>query len=60
MMYLLTSCSQSVELLVPLCDVLVTLDLKKEQRDYFMSTKSMSIMHILANLEPVFLCIFAS
>ena len=54
MAYLLTCCSQSVTLLIPLCDVLVTLDLKKEQRDYFMSPKSMFVMHILADLDPVF------
>ena len=54
MMYLLTSCAKSVELVVPLCDVLVTLDLKKEERDAFMSPKSISIMHILADLDPTF------
>ena len=54
MAYLLTCCSQAVTLLLPLCNVLVALNLKKEQWDYFMSPKSMFVMHILADMEPVF------
>ena len=54
MAYLLICCKQSVNLLVPLCDVMTTLDLKKEQRDYFMSPRSMFVMHILADLDPIF------
>ena len=54
MSYLLSACLQAVALLVPLRNVLVSLDLKKEQRVYFMSPKSMSIMHIPADLEPFF------
>ena len=54
MAYLLTSCAQGVELLGPVCDVLITLDVKKEQRDYFLGPESMIIMHILADVEPVF------
>ena len=51
MSYLLSACAQAVSLLVPLCNVLVSLDLK-EHRDYFLSPKSMSVMHALADLDP--------
>ena len=54
MSYLLSACAQSVDLLVPLTSVLVTFDIKKEQRDSFMSPKSMFITHILADLDLPF------
>lgn len=54
MAYLLTACAQAVALLSPLSDVLITLDIKREQREYFMCPESMIIMHVLADLEPVF------
>ena len=47
MAYLLTSCAQGVELLGSVRDVLVMLDVKKEQMDYFMSPESMIIMQIM-------------
>ena len=37
MSYILTACSQAVKQLVALCHVLVTEDIKKEQRDTFLS-----------------------
>ena len=54
MAYLLTADAHSVKLLVPLCQVLVTLDVKKEQRDVFLTPKSMFVMHALADLEKPF------
>ena len=50
---LVVSIAQAVSLLVSLCNVLVSLDLK-EHCDYFLSPKSMSVMHALADLEPSF------
>ena len=52
--YLLTAAAHSVKLLVPLCNVLVTLDVKKEQRDVFLTPKSMFVLHALADLEKPF------
>ena len=43
-----------VKLLVPLCNVLVTLDIKKEHRDLFLMPKSMFVLHALADLEKPF------
>ena len=54
MVYLLTTAAHSVKLLVPLCNVLVTLDVKKEQRDVFLTPKSMFVLHALADLEEPF------
>ena len=54
MCYLLTACALSVSLFVPICNVLVSLAIKKEQRDYFLSPKCMFIIHILADIETTF------
>ena len=54
MSYLLTASSHSVDLLVPICNVLVSLGVKKEQRDCFLSPKSMFVLHLLADLEVPF------
>ena len=54
MAYLLTAAAHSVKLLVSLCNVLVTLDVKKEQRDVFLTPKSMFVLHALADLEKPF------
>ena len=54
MAYLLKSAAHSVKFLVPLCNVLVTLDVKKEQRDVFLTPKSMFVLHALADLEKPF------
>lgn len=55
MSYLLSAAKQSVNLLAPICDVLATADIKADARDCFMSPKSMIVMHLLADLENVFL-----
>ena len=54
MAYILTAAAHSVKLLVPLCNVLVTLDVKKEQRDIFLTPKSMFVLHARADLEKPF------
>ena len=55
MAYLLTACSQAVHLLLPICDVIRSADLKTEGRSSFMSLKSMIIMHVLADMEELLL-----
>ena len=52
--YLLDSCLKAVELFITLCDVLSTIGIKKEEIDYFLAPKHLFIMHILADLQPVF------
>ena len=54
MTYLLTTVAHSAKLLVPLCNVLVTLDVKKEQRDVFLTPKSMFVLHAPTDLEKSF------
>ena len=54
MAYLLMAAAHSVKWLVPLCNFLVTLDIKKEQRDVFLTPKSMFVFHALADLEKAF------
>lgn len=53
--YLLTSSKRCTELLVPLSDVLVSCDIKKEEASYFLSPKCLGIMHLLADVEEVFM-----
>ena len=53
--YLLTSSKRCTEMLVPLIDVLVSCDFKKEDASYFMSPKCHGIMHLLADVEGVFM-----
>ena len=55
MSYLLTAAAQSVKLLVQVYDILASAGIKPEERDSFMSPKSMIVMHLLADLEAVFL-----
>jgi len=55
MNYLLQACEQVIKILVAVCDVLATADIKKEERSYFMSPKGIIMMHLLADLEPVFI-----
>lgn len=52
--YLLHSCLKAVELLVPLCNGLISVGFKKEETDSFLAPKNLFILHILADLEPVF------
>ena len=43
-----------MKLLAPVYNVLVILDVKKEQRDVFLTPKSMFVLHALADLEKPF------
>ena len=58
MSYILTACKQTVINLVPLCDAIATANLKSEENAAFMSPKGMIILHLLADLESVFLKYF--
>ena len=53
--YILTSSKRCTELLVPLADVLASCDIKKENASYFLSPKCIAIMHILGDVEEVFM-----
>ena len=48
--YLLNACSQALNLLLP-----TSANLKIEERSSFLSIKSMIIMHVLAEMEELFL-----
>ena len=54
MSYLLDSCLKAGALFIPLCDVLTTIGIKKEETDSFLAPKNLFIVHILADLQPVF------
>ena len=51
---LLTCAVQTVKNLFPLSDVLATCDIKVDDCDYFMSPKGLILVHLLADLEQVF------
>ena len=53
--YILTSSKRCTELLVLLADVLASYDIKKENASYFLSPKCIAIMHILGDVEEVFM-----
>ena len=53
--YLLTICSQAVHLLLPICDIMTSADLKIEEKSSFKSPKSMIIMYVLADMEELLL-----
>jgi len=52
---LLTASKRTAELLVPIYDVLATCGIKREEAEYFCSPKCLIIMHLLADLEPLFM-----
>ena len=49
MAYLLYVCAQVVDLLLPICDILASSGIRKDESDIFLSPKSMIIMHLLAD-----------
>ena len=53
MSYLLTASTQIVNLLVLLCDILATANIKEEERSLFMSPKGMILVHLLADLKNI-------
>ena len=55
MSYILSASAKTVALLVPVCDVLATANIKPEERSSFMSPKFMIILHLLADFEDIFL-----
>ena len=54
MSYLLSPCKLTVDNLIVICDVLISVDIKKEERAYIMGPQSMIILHILGYLESEF------
>ena len=54
MSYPLTTSTEIVNLLVPLCDALATANNKKEGRSLFMSPKGMILVHLLADFKNIF------
>ena len=54
MSYLLAACKFTVDKLIALYDVLVSADIKKEERAYIMGPQSMIILQIQADLESEF------
>ena len=53
--FILTSSKRCTELLVPLADVLASCDIKKENASHFLSSKCIAIMHILGDVQEVFM-----
>ena len=51
MSYLFSTCKLTVDKLIALYNVLVSADIKKEERAYIMGPQSMIILQILADLE---------
>ena len=51
MSYILSACKLTVHNLIAISDVLVSADIKKEERAYIMGPQSMTVLHILADLE---------
>ena len=51
---LLDCCLHIVNILVPLCDTLVSCAIKKEEAAYFMSLMCFSILHVMAELQALF------
>lgn len=55
---ILTSSSRAVEILFPICDLLATANIKKEEAAYFLSPTSMILLHLMADLEKTFMVKF--
>ena len=51
---ILTASKRAVEILFPICDVLTTANIKAEQAAYFLSPTCMILLHLMADLEPIF------
>lgn len=52
---ILTSSGRTIEIMFPLHDVLATTQIKPEESAYFLSPTCLSILHLVADLEKVFL-----
>lgn len=55
MSYLIMASTNTFTLLPPLCDILVTVNVKDKEQNYFISPKALCILHILADFKPIFL-----
>ena len=52
---ILTSSSRAVAILFLICDLLLTANIKKEEAAYFLSPTCMILLHLMADLEKVFM-----
>ena len=52
---LLTSSQRTVEILFPLCDVLTSCQIKEDESAYFMSPTCFTLLHLFADLEPIYM-----
>ena len=50
--------AQTVKILFPICDMLATTGVKEEEASYFLSPTCLSILHMMADLEEVFVSKF--
>ena len=50
--------ARRVKILFPICDMLATTGVKEEEASYFLFPTFLSIFHIMADLEKVFVLIF--
>ena len=51
---ILTASERIVKILFPLSDVLTTTKIKPEESAYFLSPTCLILLHLMADLEPVF------
>ena len=51
---LLTASKRTSQILFPLCDLLSSTTIQKEHSSYFMSPTCMLLIHLMADLEPLF------
>ena len=58
MSYILSASTQIVNMLVPICDVLSSADIQREERDQFTSQKGLIITDLWPDLEAVFVKTF--
>ena len=55
MSYLIMASTNTFTLLPPLCDILVTVNVKDKEQNYFIPPKALCILLILADFKPIFL-----
>ena len=53
--FLLVASKRAEEMLVPIFDVVNSCTIQQEHKSYFLSPKSLVIMHLLADIEPIFM-----
>lgn len=51
---ILTASKRTVEILFPLSDVLTSANIKPDETAYFLSLTCLTLLHLMADLEPLF------